>query len=176
MKPFIEDDLTKPTTIYHKSKLFAERMIEKRLKNYLIIRTGWLFGGTKNSRKNFVVNRFIEAKKSEGEIFSNINQKGNPTYTNDLVKNIFTLIDENMVGLFNCVNKGFASRFDYVNEIINLFKINVDVKKVDKSNFKRKANVSDNEMAINNRLVEIDLNQMPSWKTSLKKYIESLKL
>ena len=134
------------------------------------------FGGTKNSRKNFVVNRFIEAKKSEGEIFSNINQKGNPTYTNDLVKNIFTLIDENMVGLFNCVNKGFASRFDYVNEIINLFKINVDVKKVDKSNFKRKANVSDNEMAINNRLVEIDLNQMPSWKTSLKKYIESLKL
>ena len=76
-----------------------------------------------------------------------------------------------MVGLFNCVNKGFASRFDYVNEIINLFKINVDVKKVDKSNFKRKANVSDNEMAINNRLVEIDLNQMPSWKTSLKKNI-----
>ena len=41
LKPFIEDDLT-PTTIYHKSKLFAERMIEKRLKNYLIIRTGWL--------------------------------------------------------------------------------------------------------------------------------------
>ena len=35
-----------------------------------------------------------------------------------------------MVGLFNCVNKGFASRFDYVNEIINLFKINVDVKKL----------------------------------------------
>ena len=50
------------------------------------------------------------------------------------------------------------------------------LKKLINQILKEKANVSDNEMAINNRLVEIDLNQMPSWKTSLKKYIESLKL
>ena len=80
-----------------------------------------------------------------------------------------------MVGLFNCVNKVLVVDLIMLMRLL-IFKINVDVKKDDKSNFKRKANVSDNEMAINNRLVEIDLNQMPSWKTSLKKYIESLKL
>ena len=174
--PYIESDNTQPTTIYHKSKLLAEKMIEEELQNYLIVRTGWLFGGTVDSKKNFVVNRFIEAKKSNRNIFSNIDQRGNPTYTNDLVNNIYKLIENNVIGLFNCVNKGDASRLDYVSEIINLFKFDVIVKGVEKSDFKRKANVSDNEMALNNSLSEINLDYMPRWELSLKKYILSLKL
>ena len=174
--PYIESDNTQPTTIYHKSKLLAEKMIEKELKNYLIIRTGWLFGGTVDSKKNFVVNRIIEAKKSNGEVFSNINQRGNPTFTNDLVSSIYNLIDNNIIGLFNCVNKGNASRFDYVSEIINLCKFDVRVKGVEKSDFKRKADVSDNEMAVNAGLSEINLDRMPDWKLSLKEYIKLIEL
>ena len=174
--PYTEIDFPKPTTIYHKSKLFSEKMISKTLENYLIIRTGWLFGGTKNSSKNFVVNRLIEAKNSNGVIFSNLDQKGNPTYTDDLVKNIYSLININLSGLFNCVNKGNATRFEYVSEIIKISKFPVIVKGVEKSNFNRKANVSNNEMALNASLAEIKLDQMPDWKSSLKKYVRSIKL
>lgn len=174
--PYIESDISKPTTIYHKSKLDAESMIQKTLGSYLIIRTGWLFGGNTDSPKNFVVNRVVEAKNSDGEIFSNLDQRGNPTYTNDLVENIYTLIDKNVSGLFNCVNQGSASRFEYVSEIINLSEYHVLVKGVKKSTFNRKANVSNNEMALNVNLSEMNLNEMPNWKTSLKEYISSIEL
>ncbi len=174
--PYIESDIPKPTTVYHKSKFDAETMIQKTLENYLIIRTGWLFGGNTDSPKNFVVNRLAEAKNSDGEIFSNLDQRGNPTYTDDLVKNIYTLINNNVSGLFNCVNKGNASRFDYFYEIINIYGYCFNIKGVKKSTFDRKANVSNNEMALNVRLSEINLDQMPKWELSLKEYISSLKL
>lgn len=174
--PYKENDIAQPTTTYHKSKLSAETMIQKTIDNYLIIRTGWLFGGNTNSTKNFVINRFVEAENSNGKIFSNLDQMGNPTYTNDLVRTIYTLINRNISGLFNCVNKGNASRFEYVAEIINLFGLSVKVKGVKKSDFNRKADVSDNEMAVNTRLSEISLDQMPEWRLSLKEYIKSMKL
>ena len=174
--PYTENDTPRPTTVYHKSKLDAETMIQKKLEKYHIIRTGWLFGGNTDSHKNFVVKRLAEAKKSDGEIVSNLDQRGNPTYTYDLVKNIYTLINNNVSGLFNCVNKGDASRFDYVSEIINLSRYSINIKGVRKSTFDRKANVSNNEMALNVCLSEINLDQMPKWELSLKDYISSLKL
>ena len=174
--PYIETDTPNPKTVYHKSKLDSETMIQNNLKNYIIIRTGWLFGGNPKSPKNFVLNRLLEAKNSNGVIFSNLDQKGNPTYTDDLVKNIYSLINNNLSGLFNCVNKGNATRFEYVSEIIKISKSSVIVKGVEKSNFNRKANVSNNEMALNASLAEIKLDQMPAWKSSLKKYMCSIKL
>ena len=172
--PYIETDISNPKTVYHKSKLDSEKMIQNNLKNYIIIRTGWLFGGNPKSPKNFVINRLLEAKNSDGKIFSNIDQRGNPTYTNDLVKTIYDLIKSDEIGLFNCVNEGTASRYEYVSEIIQMAKYSTEVEGVRKSSFNRKANVSNNEMAINFNLSNIGLNEMPDWKLSLKNYMSSL--
>jgi dTDP-4-dehydrorhamnose reductase len=174
--PYKESDSTKPTTVYHQSKLEAEKIIISTLKDYLIIRTGWLFGGTQNSPKNFVINRLLEAKKSDGKIFSNSDQKGNPTYTTDVVKTILKLIESQKNGLFNCVNEGVASRFDYVNEILGNSNYQTLVEGISKSAFNRKANVPNNEMALNHNLSKIGLNQMPDWKISLKKYMSSFEI
>lgn len=176
IEPYIETDIIKPPTAYHKAKYESEEYIKQHLKDFLILRTGWLFGGNSQSSKNFVINRLIEAKKSNGQIFSNIDQKGNPTFTNDLVKTIHNLIEKNISGLFNCVNQGSASRFEYVSEIIQLLDIDVSVREVKKNAFKRIANVSNNEMALNFHLTKLNLNDMPRWELSLKKYINSLNL
>ena len=174
--PYIETDTPNPKTVYHKSKLDSETMIQNNLKNYIIIRTGWLFGGNPKSPKNFVLNRLLEAKNSDGKIFSNIDQKGNPTYTNDIVKVIYNLIQFNKTGLFNCVNEGVASRYEYVSEIIKIANYPTKVERVKKSAFNRKANVSNNEMAINANLDSIGFNKMPNWRLSLKDYMSSLEI
>jgi len=174
--PYIETDTPNPKTVYHKSKLDSEIMIQNNLKNYIIIRTGWLFGGNPKSPKNFVLNRLLEAKNSDGKIFSNIDQKGNPTYTNDIVKVIYNLIQFNKTGLFNCVNEGVASRYEYVSEIIKIANYPTKVERVKKSAFNRKANVSNNEMAINANLDSIGFNKMPNWRLSLKDYMSSLEI
>ena len=172
--PFNESDFTKPKTIYHKSKLMAENEIIDKLEYYIIIRTGWLFGGNKNSPKNFVRNRLLEAQNSKDIIKSNIDQHGNPTFTEDVVSNTYSLIKNDHIGLYNCVNKGFATRYEYVNEILKNDGRKNKIEPVRKSEFNRLANVSNNEMANNKNLNKVGLNKMPDWKKSLKKYMSNI--
>ena len=170
-----EFDEVHPLTIHHKSKSEAETIIERHLNKYLIIRTGWLFGGSINHKKNFVYNRFLEAKENN-EIYSNTEQIGNPTYVNELVKQIEVLIKSNQYGIFNCVNKADnVSRYDYVKHIIDKFELGTIVKPANRNVFKRIAKVSNNESAINYKLDLLNLNIMKDWQEALDEYIFILK-
>lgn len=169
--PYLEYDDALPTTVHHRSKYYAEKFIKNYNKNSLIIRTGWLFGGNWYSSKNFVANRIREAKKSSGEITSNITQVGNPTYTKDVVETIIELLDIGYAGVFNCVSEGVASRYEYVAEIVRIANVDVEVLPASKKKFSRQAKVSDNESAVNFKLNHLGIKKMRPWKDSLKEYI-----
>lgn len=174
--PYREFDSAHPTTVHHRSKLLAERAIKYTLQDYLIIRTGWLFGGDPKKSKNFVTQRILEgqsALKLGMPIHSNSGQRGNPTSVRDLSRRIEELIIGNFRGVFNCVNEGNTSRYDYVKEILKLADLDVRLISVTPEAFSRKANVSSNEMAINWRMTEMGMPKMPLWKESLKHYIQT---
>ena len=172
---FNEFDKVCPTTIHHKSKYEGEQAVINHLSNFLILRTGWLYGGKVTHKKNFIYNRYKEATGCV-EMFSNQDQIGNPTYVGNLVKQIHFLIESDQRGIFNCVDKAEnVSRFEYVKSIINLFGLECEVKGVNNDFFKRVAPVSDNESAENFKLDLLGINVMQDWKTALEKYIEKIK-
>jgi dTDP-4-dehydrorhamnose reductase len=172
--PYSEFDDVNPTTIHHKSKYEAEKIVQNHLSMYLILRTGWLFGGEITHNKNFVYKRYLEASKNS-EIYSDDSQIGNPTYIKDLVKQIEILIENKQYGLFNCVNSATSiSRYDYVKKIIELFNMKCEVKIAPNNMFKRIAPVSNNEAAINYKLDLLGLNFMGKWDDALEKYILEL--
>jgi dTDP-4-dehydrorhamnose reductase len=145
------------------------------LSKYLIIRTGWLFGGDITHNKNFVYKRYLEALNNS-EMYSDDSQVGNPTYIKDLINQLQILIDNNLYGTFNCVNEASnVSRYDYVKKIVNLFNIDCEVKIAPEAMFKRVAPVSKNEMAKNYKLDLLKINQMRDWDIALKEYVEDLK-
>lgn len=171
LEPYDEFDDVKPTTIHHKTKNEAEKIIQHHLSKYLILRTGWLFGGAKSSNKNFVYKRYLEAINNK-VIYSDGTQIGSPTYVCDLVEQIQVLIESNQRGIFNCVNKnGGVSRYEYVKEIIKLFNLDCKVKKAKPRTFNRVAKVSRNESAVNYKLDFLDINVMRDWRLALKEYI-----
>lgn len=173
-EPYSEFDEINPTTIHHKSKFEAEKIVQNHLTKFLILRTGWLFGGNKNHDKNFVYKRFLEASKNN-KIYSDDSQIGNPTYVNDLVEQINVLINNKQFGIFNCVNKAVdVSRYDYVKKIVEFFRIDCEVKIAPIEMFKRIAPVSKNESAINYKLDLLGLNCMKEWDDSLNEYIKGL--
>ncbi|WP_447471175.1 SDR family oxidoreductase [Vibrio harveyi] len=172
--PYCEYDPICPTTIHHYSKWSAEKIVENLVEESLIIRTGWLFGGDWDMKKNFVSNRIKEAISSNGEIMSNTSQRGNPTYCYDVAEKIFELLKMDCVGIFNCVNEGFASRFEYVSEIIRLSKIKAEVVPTKGEDFCRVAKVSNNETAINFKLKSFGIKTLPHWKESLGRYLTSI--
>lgn len=169
-----EFDIVCPTTIHHKSKYEAEKVVCNHLTNYLILRVGWLYGGY-NQNNNFVYNRFIESSGND-YIYSDGSQVGNPTSVSDVSAQLLLLIEKEQCGIFNCVNSAYnVSRFDYVKKIIEIFEVNCDVRKGGEAMFKRLAPVSKNESAINYKLNLLNLNIMSDWETALYKYMQVLK-
>jgi len=164
-------DEVNPTTVHHRSKWLAEQAVDRGMSDYLIIRTGWLFGGPWDSPNNFVANRIREAQEEPEFIKSDSSQFGCPTYVDDVTVSIFKLLSLGAKGTFNCVNEGYASRFEYVSKILELANLPIKITAVDGKSFNRKAKVSWNEMADNNKLKVLTDHVMPDWQKSLELYL-----
>jgi dTDP-4-dehydrorhamnose reductase len=172
---YTEFDKVDPPTIHHRSKYEAEKIVKNHLKKYLILRTGWVFGGDTSHSKNFVYKRYLEGKNNN-LVYSNDAQIGSPTYVVDLVEQIKILINSGQLGTYNCVNDAKdISRYCYVRKIIELFELDCKVKKAPENTFRRRAPASNNESAINYKLDLLKINCMGSWDEALQRYIDTLK-
>lgn len=171
--PYAEYDPVNPTTVYHKSKYEGENIVRELCKNHLVLRLGWLFGGDTGHKKNFVFNRYLEAKKASS-ITSDPFQIGNPTNVADVANQLEQLIMLDVVGTYNVVAKERCSRYEYVKTIIENFDLPCTVLRSEKP-FRRLAAVSSNESALNFNLDALGLTMMKNWQDSLKAYIKDLK-
>ncbi len=172
--PYREYSVVRPTTHHHRAKWLGEMAVMAASTNNLVIRTGWLFGGQFNNPKNFVARRLEEAIRARGNgvpLISNDEQRGCPTYTVDLASRMLYFISKGYHGIFNVVNSGSASRFEYIRSIVELAGIDVPIQKAPAAAFKRLAKVSRNEMAFNWRANELGLPELPNWLDRLKDYI-----
>ena len=107
-----------PLNIYHKSKVYAENYIQSLSNKFLVARVGWLFGDNTSSLKNFIFGRLKEAYANQtGTIYSDPYQLGNPTNVYDCVEAIINLITNNYTGVYNVVNHGIVTRYEYIKYI-----------------------------------------------------------
>ncbi|MDB4228473.1 NAD(P)-dependent oxidoreductase [Flavobacteriaceae bacterium] len=171
-EPYNEYDTVNPTTHHHQSKWLGEQAVNKYIKNSLILRTGWIFGGNPDNPKNFVARRIEEALNSSSkQIQSNSQQIGVPTFVEDFAVKLYELLKNNEVGTFNIVNQGGSSRFEYVKKIIEVAALDVVVHPTNAGIFNRKAKVSNNESAIMLKIEQLGYDKLPFWQESLEKYI-----
>ena len=176
--PYAEYHDAFPTTHHHRAKFLSEQAVLRAGMGSLVIRTGWLFGGAVTNPKNFVARRIEEAIRAllNREVLkSNEEQIGCPTYTHDVVQQVMSLMASGHSGIFNCVNNGLASRFDYVTEIVRLAGIPIEVVPAAVSS-NRIAKVSNNESAVNWRMSQLKFKSMPYWQDSLASYINGLSI
>ena len=85
---------------------------------FFIVRTSWVFGVNGN---NFVKTMLELSKKKEQLKVVN-DQIGSPTYTIDLSKCIFQLMESNKYGIYHVSNSGSCSWFEFAKEIFNQIK------------------------------------------------------
>ena len=162
--PFTEEDNLAPPTIHHQSKAAGERAVRDAGCDHLILRTGWLFGGGPNHKKNFVWRRLVEANRHH-VLASDTAQWGNPTLVDDVVEQTLLLIGIGLSGTYNCVSPQPTTRFAYVSAIVSTAGLACRVEP--SGAFRRLAPVSSNETATNYRLNLLGLDRMPDWTESL---------
>lgn len=124
--PYLEDDQTQPLSVYGESKLSGEQQIQQSgLAKYFIVRTSWLYGAGGN---NFV-ETMIRLARERTELKVVADQRGTPTWTEDLARAIYALLHltlhpspvtrHPLYGIYHYSNQGECSWFEFAREIIN---------------------------------------------------------
>lgn len=173
IKYYLETDPVVLKTVYARSKYKGEAVSLKECKKTFAIRPGWLFGGRKEHKKNFVYQRYLEALKSP--VVKSANDKyGCPTLADDLVEKIEEILQAEKPGLYHVTNSGGASRAEYVKKIIDSFGLKTEILPVSSDNFPRKANVPSSELLYNWNLKYLGLASLPPWQYAIERYVKSI--
>jgi len=164
-----EFDKPNPISIYGKTKLAGEIYTKEHNPNHLILRISWLYG---INGSNFV-KTIIRLAKEKGELKVVNDQIGAPTYTLDVVKQTWKLIQDDSVGLYHSSNVGQTTWFEFAKRIVEQLNLKVKVLPIKTNEFivlARRPSFS----VLDNYLLKIEnKNIMRSWEEAFDDFIES---
>jgi len=120
--PYSETDKVNPISYYGKSKLASENILHKTGGKYTIIRPNVLYGPAKYGRNDFV-KWVITSLRNGKQIRIVDDQFNNPTYIDNLVLAISSIINFNKTGLYHIGGKELLNRFDFTMRIADYFNL-----------------------------------------------------
>lgn len=107
--PYREYDVTNPQSVYGKSKLAGERLVQSLCTQWFIIRTSWVFGV---HGSNFV-KTMLELMVKRPQLQVVHDQQGSPTYTVDLARFIHLLSVSEKYGIYHASNSGTCTWYEF---------------------------------------------------------------
>lgn len=171
-KPYTEQDITNPMSVYGKSKLEGEKAVLELAYSAYIIRTSWLYSGF---GKNFLTN--ITRLAQERDSLSIVaDQIGTPTYAPDLARAILELIptlQPQSKQILHYSNQGVASWYDFAYEIINLQNINCNLTPIPTKAYPTPATRTYYSVLDKTLVTSLLQSPIPHWKTSLTQHLAS---
>ncbi len=177
---YLENDLTNPINEYGRAKLAGESSIQSICKDYIIIRTAWLYSNGRNNFLNKIKTQFI----AEGNLKGAIDIFGSPTSSDSLAEGIlevFKRLEKKNLksGIFHFANKGRVSKYQFINAINILLSKKLgqekkDITKVKNIDFELKApRPYDTSLNVNKFEAEFNF-LLPEWEAELSKIITKL--
>jgi dTDP-4-dehydrorhamnose reductase len=113
--PYRESDQPRPLSVYGQSKWRGEQLIiESGLERYFIIRTSWLYGA---GGGNFV-ETILRLAGEKDRLTIVADQRGTPTWTEDLARAIFSLLETDQYGIYHFSNSGECSWYEFATAIV----------------------------------------------------------
>lgn len=108
---------TNPISVYAKSKLAAEVVIQKKLRNWVIIRPVLVYGYSKVAARNNIFSWVFDALKKNVPIKLVTDQLRTPTYVNDVLELVRQILDSETIGIFHIAGKDMVSIYDFALKI-----------------------------------------------------------
>ncbi len=103
--PYCEEDSCAPLNVYGMSKWEGEKRVLDIFPKACILRSSWLFG----SKGKNMISSLLHLFGERGQLEVVYDQRGKPTYCDDLVKAVISLLD--FEGIIHFSNEGEASRY-----------------------------------------------------------------
>ena len=167
-RPYREDDVTCPNSIYGTSKLMGENFTKEFCSKYFIVRTAWLYGEGNN-----FVRTMIKLSETNKELNVVNDQFGSPTSTVDLAKAIINLIHTEHYGIYHGTCEGQCCCYDFAKKIFEINNIDIKVNPVTSDEFKRPAPRPAYSVLDNFMFKLVGLNSFRNWEDSLREYLNN---
>jgi dTDP-4-dehydrorhamnose reductase len=172
------DELAKPNpvSVYGKTKLEGECLVQQVLDNAYIIRTAWVYS---TFGKNFVKS-IINLCRQRTELGVVCDQFGSPTYARDLAHSILHIvrsIDSNKVdapGTYHFSNEGAATWYDFAYAINEHFGFSCVVRPISSFQYKTAAMRPKFTVLDKAKIRKTFGLQIPHWTASLKECLSKI--
>jgi dTDP-4-dehydrorhamnose reductase len=170
--PLSEYEIPNPVSVYGKTKLLSEQYVREFCSRYFIVRTAWLYG---EWGKNFVYT-IMKTAKGKGHLDVVNDQRGNPTYAEDLAYHILKIVLTDEYGIYHCTGNGECSWYDLAVKIVEYSGINAEVSPTTSDKINRAAKRPAFSSLDNMMLRATVGDEMRNWEEALKAFIEKVKV
>ena len=173
--PYLETDCPRPQGVYGASKLCGENVVLAACPRHLVIRVCRLFGPidgeTQKPGGNFLL-LMLKLGRERGNVKVVADQIGSPSYTPDLARGVWQLLENGASGLFHLSNAGEISFADYAREIFQIAGVAATVEPVSTQDYGAPAarplySTLDNQKAHQNGVVPLR-----HWREALREFLE----
>lgn len=164
---FSEESIPNPLNIYSQTKYLAEIITLENSNKNLVVRTGWVFGTNKDSKKKNIFDKMLDSAIEGKEIKATYDQYGSPVYIKDLISELKKLISKNCSGIYHIANFGRASAVDFIEEVVTHLKNKSKINKLSVAEFISNIKRSPSECLVSKKI------KLRSWQEALKDYLHS---
>lgn len=172
-RPYGEDELPSPRSIYAISKLAGEHAALAYAPGALVVRTAGLYGlhGSVSKGGNFVTRMIGRAREQSG-LKVVADQRLTPTFTSDLACGILAAVEADVTGTLHITNSGATSWHGFTEAIMELAGVSVPVEAVSTVRQPGAADRPLNGVLVSPVSEHAGLAPLRSWETALADYLE----
>jgi len=172
-RPYSEDELPSPRSVYAISKLAGEHSALAYAANALVVRTAGLYGlnGSASKGGSFVT-RMIGRARDRGVLNVVNDQRLTPTFTSDLAAGILAAVEADVTGTLHITNSGATSWHGFTEAIMELAGVSVPVVAVSTTRQRGAAERPLNGVLVSSVSERAGLAPLRPWRTALADYFE----
>jgi dTDP-4-dehydrorhamnose reductase len=173
-RPYSEEDIVKPVSVFGVSKVAGEQLLRAVLPNHFIIRTSGLYGlaGSRVKRGNFV-ETMLRLGKQAGEVRVVNDLRMAQTSTRNLAEQVLAVIRTKNYGTYHASDHGDYSWYEFAKKIFDYSGMNVAVTPVSWRDVPSVAPRPKYSVLENRRLKRFGLDQMEPIDTALQAYLKA---
>ncbi len=167
---YVETDPTGPLSYYGRTKLEGENAVKKNTKDFIILRTAWLYGFNGH---NFLKAILKKAMTNPAQPLKIVNdQYGSPTWSYRLAQQISHLIDHQAQGLYHASGESFCTWYEVADYFLEKIGVSCDIIPCTTDEYPLPAIRPGCAILENKRLKTKNLNLMQPWQTDIDEYID----
>lgn len=171
--PYTESDEPNPLCVYGKSKLLGEQLVLEEDPLSLIVRTSWLFG----AHGNCFPRTILRLAREKGELNVVNDQKGSPTYTQDLALALAEMMEKNVPGgVYHVVNTGEATWYELAKFCLEAAGISAQVVPISSEQWQARARRPRYSVLGTTKFRMLGFEALPTWQDAVKRFLRSVAL